>query len=373
VSNKPVATASVFSVLLALCGREAGLCGSEARALESTAAREAGGCSGASIPERSPLWTNEPRWTAEPSWTPSQPHWTPGERPWMPGEPSPSSPGLTPPVISKVDRTAAAGDETATAGVESPTGRPPGGDEPAALSDHDRLRSELENLARIRTANNAVLAGAAAQSERTNRLARSVIDDIAHGHPDAVLAKMQHLQGAGGWLSPDVRDQLLASIERQSESVAARVARALDTGQPLNTQNLSVIVADGQLALRRDIESFATISHAIPRTSPWPPDREVLYIDTRLLVSREPLMLNTSVGAASWAQVPGVKLVELNRDTIGELPDRLVERVTGRIAQRSHAPMPETGPDLPPLHIVLVQQCQPQPDATAARSRSDAC
>lgn len=177
--------------------------------------------------------------------------------------------------------------------------------------------------------------------------------DIAHRRSSAVAAKLERLTAEGKQLSPQAREALVNSVRRESESAARQLEEALNLHKPLSEPGVSLVSERGRIILTRDVELLPRVSMPKPTTNV---SRSVVYVDTRLRVAQEGLLPDTGGAVSRWANVRGVRVVELKTDSIGALPDRFVETSTGLTVQRAPGllPKPWLGPPPP---VFLIQKC----------------
>lgn len=186
-----------------------------------------------------------------------------------------------------------------------------------------------------------------------DKLAREAITDIARRRPSAVAAKLEQLTAEGKQVSSQTREALVNSVRRESEPVARQLEASLNLEKRLSDSGVSVVAERGRIILTRDVKLLPRASKPTLRTDF---SNSVVYVDESLRIAQEGLLPDTGGQVARWAQLRGVKVVELQADSIGALPDRFVETSTGLTVERAPGLLPRSWPGLPPP-VFLIQKC----------------
>lgn len=223
---------------------------------------------------------------------------------------------------------------------------------PKTLAEADKLAAKGD----IVTAATRYQSNVTAPPTTVLEFAREAVVRAAQRNPSGVLIMVKQLEDQGAELLPETREAMLHAVsEVGSPRVAAHVKMSLEQGLPLNNPHGTLSVERGHIIVTRDINVSGTkLSSKAPTNLS---DYDV-YLDTRLRVGKEGLEPDIGGSAARWQQRRNVRVEEMNRSSIGALPDRIVtEDATKTTKTTFDYVVPSTARTTALPRVIFIRQC----------------
>jgi hypothetical protein len=183
---------------------------------------------------------------------------------------------------------------------------------------------------------------------------RALIGDIARGRRDAVRKKLAALLGENKQVSSKTREALRSALKTESPGAAHHVDAALQSGKADAAAGV-IEVSRGRVVLKRDFDGGAMVGVPPPRTDLG---KVPVFFSDDLRVGPEGLFPDMGGQASDWVRKRGIKLTELRGDaTALAVPDRLVNKKTGKGYERASTPLPATASPSGHATWILVDKC----------------